>query len=295
MPEPDDADGIQAEAQPTHASSAAHPAPGQPGTTAGTIDLDRPCLACGYNLRGLSPSSVCPECGSSVARSLQGNLLRFSGAEYLRQLHRGVFLVQASIIIQILATIVVMIGGVALVWLGGSRPSPSDPVQVAAGMAKFGSSIITLAGWWLLSWPDPAILGTETGANARKVVRASVVVYTAAAGAGVLLDLAHVPRFNPRNAQLTLGLVMALVGLIASVVWFFAAMRYLRWLGPRIPNLRVQMRAKLLTWLGPVLYILGCGVGGLVALVMYYNLLNWVRKDLRAIRAQQESERLIPG
>ena len=49
-------------------------------------------------------------------------------------------------------------------------------------------------------------------------------------------------------------------------------------------------RAKTMMWLGPILYTVGaiaCGLGPLVALILYYNLLNWVREGLQAIRADQ--------
>jgi predicted RNA-binding Zn-ribbon protein involved in translation (DUF1610 family) len=35
-----------------------------------SIDTDFACAACGYNLRGLSQESACPECGTSIERSL---------------------------------------------------------------------------------------------------------------------------------------------------------------------------------------------------------------------------------
>jgi hypothetical protein len=38
------------------------------------INLDVPCASCGYNLRGLSSDGKCPECGASVARSLEIHL-----------------------------------------------------------------------------------------------------------------------------------------------------------------------------------------------------------------------------
>ena len=42
------------------------------------LEDDLACVACSYNLRGLSPDGACPECGTTVERSTRGNLLRFS-------------------------------------------------------------------------------------------------------------------------------------------------------------------------------------------------------------------------
>ena len=41
------------------------------------LEDDLTCLHCGYNLRGLLPEGDCPECGTAVARSTHGSLLRF--------------------------------------------------------------------------------------------------------------------------------------------------------------------------------------------------------------------------
>lgn len=38
------------------------------------INIDVPCASCGYNLRGLAGDGRCPECGASVARSLEIHL-----------------------------------------------------------------------------------------------------------------------------------------------------------------------------------------------------------------------------
>ncbi len=37
---------------------------------AGRLALDLNCVTCGYNLRGLDPETICPECGIPVGRSL---------------------------------------------------------------------------------------------------------------------------------------------------------------------------------------------------------------------------------
>ena len=43
----------------------------------GRLDEDIACRKCGYNLRGLNKDGACPECGTAVGRSTQGDLLRF--------------------------------------------------------------------------------------------------------------------------------------------------------------------------------------------------------------------------
>jgi hypothetical protein len=287
MPEPDDADGIQAEAEGTH------PSPEQPGTTAGTIDLDRPCLACGYNLRGLSRSGVCPECGAPVARSLQGNLLLFSAPDFTAKLHSGVFLIQAGIIAQFVALFASITGVVIL----GAPALAGGPGAVAVSLIGLAASIASLGGWWLLSAPDPAFVGAENGANARKVVRATVVISAAATIVSSVSSLGAIPRPNYRNLTgnplelLAIGLGLA--SMVAWVVWFFAAMRYLQWLAPRLPDERAFALARRMKWLGPLICVLGlplCGLGPLIALILYYNLLEWVRKDLKRVRTVQAED-----
>ena len=36
-----------------------------------TLDGDLPCFSCGYNLRGLQNTGLCPECGGEIARSIE--------------------------------------------------------------------------------------------------------------------------------------------------------------------------------------------------------------------------------
>lgn len=86
-----------------------------------------------------------------------------------------------------------------------------------------------------------------------------------------------------------MAIAAILVNTVAWIIGFFAQMYYVRWLAPRIPSERVYKRAKLLTWLGPVIHIFGMlcmGIGPLIALVLYWNMLEWVRKDIKALRAR---------
>jgi hypothetical protein len=50
------------------------PEPDPPNPPLAPIDIDTPCIRCNYNLRGLSPAAICPECGTAVATSLPGQV-----------------------------------------------------------------------------------------------------------------------------------------------------------------------------------------------------------------------------
>ena len=56
---------------------------------AGRIDLDLPCVACGYNLRTGLPDGTCPECGASVSQSTARFRLQFADPVWLRRLAWG--------------------------------------------------------------------------------------------------------------------------------------------------------------------------------------------------------------
>lgn len=74
----------------------------------------------------------------------------------------------------------------------------------------------------------------------------------------------------------------------ASIVLFFASMRYIAWLGVRLPNPRIVKSARRLLWLGPLLMTVGALVlvGPLIAYIEYLRLLNRVRKEFKSIRAE---------
>ncbi|QQE10579.1 hypothetical protein JD969_13845 [Planctomycetota bacterium] len=62
---------------------------GGEGDREGRLEVDVYCVHCEYNLRGAKASGACPECGASVAESLEERTLMFAPSEYLKVLRTG--------------------------------------------------------------------------------------------------------------------------------------------------------------------------------------------------------------
>jgi hypothetical protein len=251
---------------------------------AAVIVDDRPCLSCGYNLKGLDAAARCPECAAPVANSLQGNLLRYSKPQYLAILHRGVLLIQAAIIIQFL-TFFILVPAVS--FLGLARAGRFSSVVIASAPSfqtavLTATGVVSIIGWWMFSWPDPAIGERDEGTTARRVVRATIIIQAAATMASMAGRLNFMQGAS--DVVEILVAMLNIAAIIAWLVWFFAAMSYIKRVAPRIPSERIYRRARLLTWLCPLLVLVVC-IGWLIDPILYYNLLNSIRRELKAIRA----------
>lgn len=252
------------------------------------VDYDTWCVTCGYNLVRLPKNGDCPTCRTPIETTLSSNLISESSPEYVEALRKGVSLVLNSILIQVCAG-VVMVGIAMAISIANGIPSaqPSTPFQpppmplwwtLTFGFVFLCTQAMNLTGLWLFTTHDPAFSGRNDATSSRSWIRN--------------LILASIPLYIVQFVvqQVTTNLLITIVfGVIGLAVWVPLActqMAYVQWLAPRLPDARVGTRAKLMIWLYPVLSTVGAlaCVGPLVGLVMYWNLLNWVRQDLRYLQ-----------
>lgn len=240
------------------------------------------CFRCEYDISGIDHASVCPECGLPVGVSVGESLLSECDPTYLRSLHSGVFLIQTAIIILMLNAMA-NIGANIFTGIQGAAQSPA--VLWLFSIIGLAATVMLLMGWWRFSAPNPQHDGGRyDGGEARRYVRVLLFV------ALVIAVLQLITLFLPPVGLVGLFVVaLGLIGLATGVARFFCEMYYVRWVAPLIPSRRVYRRAKLLMWLGPVLMTVGLlliGLGPLIALVMYWNMFDWIRKDLKRIRSE---------
>lgn len=270
----------------------------------------RPCLVCHYNLQGLPASGVCPECGTPVADSLRGNLLRYSPLPFLRTLRAGISLAFWSVVALVVLRCIEFVTGIftaataAFGWAALSQ-------AVFEGLSLIVSGL-SLYAWWLFSTPDPALLGQDRAEKARRWLRVGVVAVAGSTLASFLLTTAQAAGLLPTVVPvapgpgvpppalpfwpLVIGGAIGLAGFAAWGVQFFATMLYLRHMAMRMLDLELFRMARRNIWLLPLLYIVGavfCGIGPLIALVLYLVMLWGVRERLS--RVLEEARALAEG
>jgi len=265
-------------------------------------------MRCSYSLMGLPPEGNCPECGTPIADSLRGFYLRFAAPEYIAKVRTGLSLILNGILLMVAMFLVRFV----LPFVANYFFSASTLVWIAlVQLLPLIPSVIILLGYWRYTEPDPGFVGVETPHAARKILRVATVVSSACVLVPAALALATMGSLyapgvggsapSPASSVaattiLMLGWLGTAVGYIAWAVQFFAAMKYTTWLAARIPDGAIEARARLYLWLLPVIFVVGILliIGPLVALIMYWNLLDKVRKHVKAIAVAPPTAPLLP-
>lgn len=214
----------------------------------GVLALDHECRKCSYNLRGLHCDGRCPECGTPIGLSLQGDLLRFADPDWVDKVALGLKIILWMILFATVAAI-----------LGGALSHAVSPVL--APVIHFLASLISFYGVWFITEPDPSGIGEDPSITARKVIRVTLVVGLVSA----LLQIIAAAETFSGVVTFVLGGLILLAGIVA-LIGVFATFVYYEKLARRIPDDRLAVRARFLKWAYTIVLAVMAVAGGLMGL-----------------------------
>ncbi len=199
----------------------------------GAIDHDLSCMSCGYNLRGLVPKGACPECGTDIARSTQGDLLNFADRNWVGSVYRGTYLLtlaDALLVVCILAAI-----ASPLILLTAFDPTTManafDTFWIILKALPLAAIGLMFVGVWLITKQEPRVSLTEQAASNRRVARAAVAMVLVLYGLTIALP-------GPWRTAAWLLLTAAFLAGLCS------CLKHLELIGRRLPAQDVVTRAE---------------------------------------------------
>jgi hypothetical protein len=243
-----------------------YPLPSAAPDDAGHIVDDQICRRCGYNLRGLRRDGRCPECGTAVALSLEGDLLRYADPRWVERLARGSrFILNGLSAALVCAIATGVLSAVTPPGSPGATAMALEALTAICQVAALFGLIAAYCGAWMMTSPDPTRAGEDRYATSRKLVRIALLIGLANTAIQMSLDVISVPG----GLDVLVEVIDVLANLAALVGWL-AYLRYLAKLALRIPDEKLSKRARFLFGaflLVPVaLALLGIGAGILEAL-----------------------------
>jgi hypothetical protein len=199
------------------------------------------CVGCGYDLFGLDPRGLCPECGRSIQESVFRPKLWEADAAWLKQQMAGMWLLAGFYGVMALTGLVSLAFNLVLMMMGPAYAGFGGTFEFYLGMT-IASMMLKVVLWivigWLLSRPNPMRGVPDAEAQWRKtlwrVAFLMVVVLGIAVGAQVIMLLLRFAEFR-FGAELSIAAAIGLwVGVLGLYLWGLVKYGWTMWRWPEL-------------------------------------------------------------
>ena len=218
-------------------------------------------------------------------------MLITADSAYIREVHRGLSLYRKGLLVYTIASGLFGFFLIASMLLF-SKMIPYQGMFALRTVALV-AKLFMLRGLWRYTTLENEQANLERPGSARSVARISLVIASATSIIIMLLDLVArsvgpaIPGGKAMTAMQVAPLwtpLLFILNAIASVVMFFAVLRYTAWMFGRVPSVRDQMLCDRYMWLLPLIFIFGmCFVyiGPIVAGILLWHILGRLQSYLK--------------
>lgn len=270
-----------------------------PHETGRSEPQDVPCIRCSYPLPDLSPTAVCPECGTPVEHTFRGDRLGDADAAYLRDFARGAGRMLLAALI-VAAAVVVLLAAFTLAALLG--PGWSDAGwAVFAAIVLYASVVEWTRGLRLLSRREAPVRTGPPHERVRAWASLCARWHPVALGAIVAVwGVEYLLGLSGRSPPIlrVLGMALLIPAGALVCVQLVVVPWHLRLLASRIPDKKLMKSARTTMIVGVVLIawqateLLGVRfpvLDGFVRGILGLSLLGWPFATLILIEQSRES------
>lgn len=194
------------------------------------IDHDLSCMSCGYNLRALPPAGLCPECGTDIARSTQGDLLKFADRKWVGSVYRGTCLLTIANGLLVICVLAMIVFPFIVPFLSNSTIAVTT-FLIVLKVCSIPALVLMILGVWLITKQEPRVSLTEQAASSRGIARAAVGFVFVLYGLTFALT-------GPWHTAARLLMIVAFL----VVLW--SCLKHLEMIGRRLPAEEVVTQAE---------------------------------------------------